>query len=84
MRNLDQTEVDQLDRLRYGTVAKRRPGDIVKVRGIVGKKKGPTVSVVVINSRIAGKNEEILAATREYGKRWFREKGSSFQIVSES
>lgn len=84
MRNLDQTEVDQNDRLRYGVIAKRRPGDIVKVRGIINKKKGPTVSVVVINSRVAGRYEEILAASVEYGKRWFREKGSSFQIVSES
>jgi hypothetical protein len=84
MRTLDQAVVDQDDLVRYGVTAKRRPGDMVTVRGIINKKKGPTVNAVVINSRVAGRTEEVLVATSEYGRRWFRESGSSFQIVNEA
>jgi hypothetical protein len=63
-------------------MAKMRPGDIVRVRGIMSRIPGPEVLVTVMNSRMRDDGtEEILAATREYGRRWFKKGAGSFRVL---
>jgi hypothetical protein len=84
MRTQNQSQIDKKDQSTFGCVASARPGDHVKVRGVINRKKGPEVEAVVINARVSSGvvgEDEVLVATREYGRRWFATSGSSFQIV---
>jgi len=81
-----QDEIDFKDLDTFGRVARIRPGDHVSVSGVINRKRGPTVRCTVINSRVSGGvvgDDEVLVASREYGRRWFAERGSAFLIMGE-
>lgn len=68
-----QAELDDADDRRCGRRARVRPGARLRVRGHVGRRRGPVVSGVALLTRVASdpRWDEALVATREYGRRWF-------------
>lgn len=77
-----QVDIDRECEIAHGRVPVIRPGDIVHVCGNMAKVPGSSVPANVINSRIRDDGrEEVLVATREYGRRWFCDGPGSFRVV---
>lgn len=74
----DQASVDVNDRVKFGRVASLRPGDLVVVQPPGG---GSVVIAHVINSRVDGGADAILASTVEYGRRWWRVNDRAWRLV---
>jgi hypothetical protein len=78
----DQKLLDAESKINHGRIPALRPGDTVNVCGNMARVPGKSVPANVINSRIRADGvEEVLAATREYGRRWFCDGAGSFRVV---
>lgn len=80
-----QAKQDGLDQQAHGRVARLRPGARLKVRGFVGRARGPEVlGVALITKVVSEKVDAALVATREYGRRWFHTTSANpFTVVEE-
>lgn len=61
-----------------------RPGARLRVRGALGRGRGPEVLGTAVLTRVGADGDEALVPTREYGRRWFVNKsGHAFVVVEE-
>lgn len=83
---------DESDMVVHGRVARVRPGVRVRVRGYLSDGvrhgytgRGPVVLGVAVLTKVAhGAFDQVLVATREYGRRWFSfDKSAAFVVVEE-
>jgi hypothetical protein len=83
---VDQDKLDAADKLAFQRVAAFRPGFLVYVVGPrPGGNPGAQVIGAVLNARCVTKekgDDAVLVSTAEYGRVWFRNRGSSFRCIS--
>lgn len=79
----DQVLIDNYDKAKWRRTATLRPGDTILVQGLKPcGKLGPAVQTQVINACLSSSGgDQALAATREYGRKWFGANGSCYVIL---